>query len=145
MSFFSGALNPLSQYLSYIKLALLAAAALIVLGAAGYTYYVFQDRAALQLEAAQLKVKIEAEQARAEAAINQANQILAMSQKITEAIKHVKVQSSVYIDKVEAASLALPVAGGVVLVPAGVPVPGADLPGEPAATAAGAGAATAGD
>lgn len=110
----------LNPYLTYIKIAALVIAASAVIGASCYVWYVVQDRSTLKEINGRLNSALTAEQDKYFNLMQQTNQIMEMNQKIVEAVKRVKINSSIYIDKVEAAKLAVPAAGGTVLVPGGM-------------------------
>lgn len=112
------AINP---YLLYIKIGVLVIAVCGVIGISWYIRHAFADRAKLQVETGRLRSELVVEKQKYDGLLLQTEQIMAMNQKIIEAVKRVKINSSVYIDRVEAAKLSVPVAGGTVLVPGGMP------------------------
>jgi hypothetical protein len=114
-----------------IKIGLLIAVPIAVVSGGLYVHHVISDRARLQEALGKASAELVLEQQKNQALTQQTNQILETNKNIIEAVKRVKVNSSVYIEKVEAARLAVPDAGGSVLVPGGVPkaLPsGPDLP-----------------
>lgn len=111
----------LNPYLLYIKIGAIIVALCGPIGVGLYVRHVFNDRSRLQAENGTLATKLSIEQAKYLSLMTQTNQILEMNQKIIEAVKRVKINSNIYIDKVEAAKLSAPVAGGTVLVPGGMP------------------------
>jgi hypothetical protein len=113
--------NITTPYVYYIKIAAVALVASALIGTGLYVRHVFADRARLQTENGALTTKLTAEQEKYISLMKQTNQIAEMNQKIIEAVKHVKINSSIYIDKVEAAKLVPPAAGGTVLVTGGMP------------------------
>ena len=110
-----------NPYLLYIKIGAIILALGALIGTGLYIKHVFNDRQRLQNENGALSTKIATEQEKYQNLMKQTQQIMEMNTKIIEAVKRVKINSSVYIDKVEATRLSPPVTGGSVLVPAGLP------------------------
>lgn len=109
----------MTPYLFYFKIVALVVAVAAIIGVGLYIKSVFTERTTLLSDKARLETELSVEKIKAAAVLKQYEQISAMNSKIIEAVQRVKINSRVYIDKVEASPLPAPLAGGTVLVPGG--------------------------
>lgn len=109
----------LSTLLTPYKIAAIVVALLAIVGSGLYVKSVFAERTTLLSDKARLETELTVEKLKAAALLKQYEQISAMNSKIIEAVQRVKINSSVYIDKVEATPLPAPATGGTVLIAGG--------------------------
>jgi hypothetical protein len=117
ISALSGLVSP---YLLYLKLAAAVVVVAAIVGAGLYVRSVFAARDALLVDNSRISTELTVEKLKYTELMRQAEQISAMNKDIIEAVKRVKINSSIYIDKVEAAPLPPPAASGTVLIPGGL-------------------------
>jgi hypothetical protein len=108
ISALSGLVSP---YLLYLKLAAAVVVVAAIVGAGLYVRSVFAARDALLVDNSRISTELTVEKLKYTELMRQAEQISAMNKDIIEAVKRVKINSSIYIDKVEAAPLPVPTSG----------------------------------
>ena len=119
-------------YLLYIKIGLVVVVLVALVGMGLHVRSVFNERDELLVDQGRLQTELTVEKLKYTSMLEQYEQISAMNKEIIEAVKHVKIKSNIYIDKVEASPLPAPAAGGSVFVPGGTfigRVPQVSLPG----------------
>lgn len=107
-------------YLLYFKIAFALLMVGLVIFAAVYLTNTFAERDRLAQNNSNLTASLAAEQIKYGSLLNQTMQIMETNKKIVEAVQRVKINSSVYIDRVEASRLATPADGGTVLIRGGM-------------------------
>lgn len=111
--------NLATPYLLYIKIGAIVLILVAIIGAGLYVKSVFAERTTLLSDKARLETELTVEKLKYQAMLGQYEQISAMNKNIIEAVKRVKINSNVYIDKVEATPLPAPAAGGTVFIRGG--------------------------